>query len=205
MILLDHLAVSGRSLAEARAHVEAALGVAMQPGGAHEVFHTHNALLGLEDGLYLEAIAVNPDARTPARPRWFDLDRFDGPPRLTNWICRTDNLEETLAGLPDGMGAPVQLQRGDLRWRMAVPASGILPFDNRAPALMSWQTQTHPAERLTPSGVRLRRLTVMHPDAADLAAALDGCLQDDRIAFEAGPSGLSAAFDSPHGRRVIEG
>jgi hypothetical protein len=205
VILLDHLAVSGHTLAEARTHVEAALGVVLQPGGAHGVFHTHNALLGLEDGLYLEAIAVNPEAPTPARPRWFDLDRFDGPPRLTNWICRTGDLDETLAGLPDGMGAPVELQRGDLRWRMAVPASGILPFDNRAPALMSWQTQTRPAGRLTPSGVRLRRLTVLHPDAADLAAALDGCLQDDRIAFETGPSGLNAAFDTPHGSRVLEG
>lgn len=205
MIVLDHLAVSGQTLSEARAHVEQALGVALQPGGEHDVFHTHNALLGLEDGLYLEAIAINPDAPAPNRPRWFDLDRFEGPPRLTNWICQTDDLDAELASLPDGMGTPVALQRGDLRWRMAVPASGILPFDNRAPALITWQTQLHPARRLAPSGVRLRRLTVVHPDAAGLVAVLDGVLRDDRISFEAGASGLSAAFDTPHGRRVIEG
>ncbi len=85
-MILDHIAVSGTTLPEAVAAVEEALGVRMQPGGEHAVFHTHNALLGLADGLYLEAIAINPDAPVPERPRWFDLDRFAGPARLTNWI-----------------------------------------------------------------------------------------------------------------------
>ena len=139
-MLLDHLAVSGATLAEATAHVEDALGVRMQPGGEHDVFHTHNTLLGLEDGLYFEAIAVNPAAPDPDRPRWFDLDRFSGPARLTNWICRSDDLTGELAAVPMDLGAPVALQRGDLRWSMAVPASGRLPFDNCAPALIQWQT-----------------------------------------------------------------
>ncbi|NDV63644.1 VOC family protein, partial [Puniceicoccales bacterium CK1056] len=68
-------AIAGETLAEAQKHVEQNLGVALQPGGTHDVFATHNALLGLEDGLYLEAIATNPDAAQPQRPRWFDLDR----------------------------------------------------------------------------------------------------------------------------------
>jgi len=40
------------------------LGVPFQPGGRHDVFGTHNALLGLADGLYIEAIAIaiDPDA-----------------------------------------------------------------------------------------------------------------------------------------------
>ena len=73
MIEFDHIAISGETLAEATEHVEAALGVSLQPGGEHAVFHTHNTLLGLEDGLYLEAIAINPNAPTPDRPaglRW---------------------------------------------------------------------------------------------------------------------------------------
>ena len=134
----DHIAVAAETLAKATSHAEASLGVALQPGGEHAVFHTHNTLLGLEDGLYLEAIAINPDAPRPERPRWFDLDRFFGPARLTNWICACDDLDATLAALPEGFGEPVALQRGDLRWRMAVPQSGILPFDNCAPALIEW-------------------------------------------------------------------
>lgn len=200
---LDHVAVAGSTLQEAREYVEAALGVALQPGGEHAVFHTHNALLGLEDGLYLEAIAVNPAAPPPERPRWFDLDRFQGPARLTNWICRTQDMAAALDALPDTMGRPVALARGALRWRMAVPESGILPFDNCAPALIQWDVDTHPAALLPASGVRLRRLTISHPDAAALQAMLGPHLEDDRVAYEAGPAGFAAAFDTPHGARSL--
>lgn len=205
MIAFDHIAVAGETRAEAQAHVEEALGVAMQPGGTHDVFFTHNALLGLEGGLYLEAIAIDPDAPTPARPRWFDLDRFAGPPRLTNWICRTGDLEAVLTEMPAAMGRPVDLQRGALRWRMAVPQSGILPFDNCAPALIQWQTNTHPATQLAPSSVRLRRLTLCHPEGSALAQMLSTQLTDDRISIETGPKALRAEFETPHGPRALSG
>ena len=200
---LDHIAVAGTTLAQATAHAQSALGAALQPGGAHDVFHTHNTLLGLDDGLYLEAIAINPDAAVPDRARWFDLDRFAGAARLTNWICRCDDLDATLAELPDGFGAPVALRRGDLRWRMAVPADGILPFDNCAPALIEWEGDAHPAARLTPSGCRLTNLRVTHPMAAALRDLLAAHLTDDRITFADGPAGLMARFDTPTGARAL--
>jgi hypothetical protein len=200
---LDHIAVSGETLAEAKSKVEDALGVALQTGGEHDVFFTHNALLALNDGLYLEAIAINPSAPVPTRPRWFDLDRFEGKPRLTNWICRCDDLDRALAELPDGFGTPVSLQRGDLRWRMAVPADGVLPFDNSAPALIEWQTKTHPASRLQPSGISLKRLIIGHPEANILRDTLSGKLDDDRVIFEAGRPGMRAEFDTPHGQRAL--
>jgi catechol 2,3-dioxygenase-like lactoylglutathione lyase family enzyme len=205
VIALDHIAIAGENLADARRFVEEALGVPLQPGGAHDVFHTHNALLGLEDGLYLEAITINPDAPVPERPRWFDLDRFAGVPRLTNWICRTDDLDATLEELQLELGAPVALQRGALRWKMAVPQTGILPFDNTAPALIQWQTEQHPVQMLKPSGVRLRQLTVSHPQAEDLVAALKGHFDDARVVIETGPAGLHARFDTPHGKRELSG
>ncbi|WP_299962701.1 VOC family protein [uncultured Roseobacter sp.] len=203
MLVLDHLAVAGDTLTAARDHVEAALGVSMQPGGEHAVFHTHNALLGLEDGLYLEAIAINPTAPAPDRARWFDLDRFEGGPRLTNWICRTADLETALAALGPEMGAPVALRRGDLRWRMAVPQSGVLPYDNCAPALITWDTQQHPALMLAHSGIRLRRLTIRHPQAARICDRLAPHLADDRLSYEQGAAGLHAVFDTPQGPREL--
>ncbi|MCX7559128.1 VOC family protein [Sulfitobacter sp. F26204] len=194
MIEFDHIAVAAETLAVAQAHVEGVLGVAMQAGGEHAVFHTHNMLLGLEEGLYLESIANNPDAPRPDRARWFDLDRFVGPARLSNWICRCADLDATLAALPEGFGAPVSLQRGDLRWRMAVPESGILPFDNCAPALMEWEGSQHPAAALAASGARLENLHVSHPEANALEALLAPHLSDQRIQFSAGPAALAAAL-----------
>ncbi len=200
----DHIAVAAETLAEATAHAETSLGVALQPGGEHAVFHTHNTLLGLEDGLYLEAIAINPEAPRPERPRWFDLDRFAGPARLTNWICACDDLDATLAALPEGFGEPVALQRGDLRWRMAVPRSGILPFDNCAPALIEWDTDVHPATRLDHSGCRLTGLRITHPEAAALADVLAPHLVDDRLSFVPGPAAaLEARFETPNGARKL--
>lgn len=200
---LDHIAVAGITLAAATDHVAQALDTAMQPGGQHDVFHTHNTLLGLKDGLYLEAIATNPDAPVPDRPRWFDLDRFQGAPRLTNWICRCDDLDAALAALPDGFGTPVSLQRGDLRWRTAVPASGILPFDNCAPALIEWEGAAHPAVMLGASGCRLSTLQVSHPDAVALIDLLAPHLNDDRIKYVTGHPGLTAYFETPHGPKVL--
>ncbi|CUH81086.1 hypothetical protein TRM7557_03232 [Tritonibacter multivorans] len=200
MLALDHIAVAGTTLAAAVDHVEAALGVPLQPGGKHAHFATHNSLLGLAEGLYLEAIATNPAAQPQQRPRWFDLDRFSGPARLACWICRSEDLDTTLAQISADAGQPVALARGDLRWQMAVPLSGVLPFDNRFPALMQWHG-AHPAARLTNRGCALRRLIVSHPEARALRDLLP--LRDPRVAFETGESGLLAEIDTPHGLRIL--
>ena len=123
---IDHLAVAAASLDEGTAAVEAALGVKLSPGGQHALMGTHNRLLGLGD-LYLEVIAVDPAAPPPGHPRWFRLDQFTGAPRLTNWVVAVDDLEGALAVAPAGAGQAVDLARGDLRWRIAVPPDGTLP------------------------------------------------------------------------------
>ena len=203
MLVFDHLAISAETLAEGVAWAEARLGVALAGGGQHPHMATHNRLLGLGD-LYLEVIAADPDALRPAWPRWFDLDRFTGRPRLTNWIARCDDLEAELTLSPPGTGTPIALSRGDFRWRMAVAADGILPFDSAFPALIQWQGTAHPAPRLPDMGVRLTRLTVIHPQADELRAALAGRITDPRIAFEPGPEkAMQAEFTTPHGTRTL--
>jgi hypothetical protein len=204
MISLDHIAVAGTTLEEAAEAVESALGVVLQPGGRHERFGTHNQLLRLADGLYLEAIAIDPGAPPPDRPRWFDLDRFAGPPRLASWICKADDLDAALARLPSA-GKPVDLARGDLRWRMAVPASGAAAFGGLHPALIEWQSPVHPSRLLASAGCSLRRLVVAGPDARALAAVLAPVFTDPRVAFEhADAPHLVAEIDTPHGPRVLE-
>ena len=203
MLKLDHLAVAAETLEAGRAAVEDALGVTLQAGGRHPLFGTHNLLLGLEGGLYLEVIAIDPEAPAPERPRWFDLDRMSGGPHLRNWICRTDDLAKAAEMFP-GAGDVLSLERGDLRWQMAVPPTGVLPYDNIFPALIQWQAGGHPAERLTPSGIRLSRLVVCHPEAAALSEELAPVLNDKRVMFEpAATPELWAQFDTPQGPRVL--
>ena len=92
MLILDHIAVACTSLEEGTAWVQDRLGVVLQQGGQHPLYGTHNMLLGLADGLYLEVIAKDPDAHPEAGHSWFDLDRFYGAPRMANWICQTENI-----------------------------------------------------------------------------------------------------------------
>ncbi|MEM1237604.1 MAG: VOC family protein [Pseudomonadota bacterium] len=201
MLVLDHIAVSAGRLAEGADVTERALGVPLQPGGEHPHFGTHNRLLGL-GAEYLEVIAVDPAAPSLPHKRWFHLDAFSGPPRLTNWIVRTASLEAALETLGPGYGQPVALSRGDLCWRMAVPESGLLPHDNCAPAVIEWETEP-PAARLTQRDCTLSSLTIRHPKASALAEALAPLIDDARLSFETGMPGLTARIATPAGERVL--
>lgn len=201
MLTLDHLAVSAVTLDEGVAAVEAALGVALAGGGQHPHMATHNRLLGLGD-IYLEVIAPDASQQRPAWPRWFDLDNFQGVPRLTNWVARCENLKSALAAAPQGTGVPVALARGDYRWQMAVPANGRLPFDGAYPALIAWEGTLHPTQALPDTGVRLLRFEIAHPEATALRAALDG-FADPRVLITEGAPAMRAEFATPHGVRHL--
>ncbi len=204
MLVLDHIAVAAESLAEGAAHVEAALGVPLSDVGVHDLMGTHNRLLSLGPGLYLEVIAIDPEARPPAQARWFDLDSFSGHPRMTNWIVRTGDLEAALAGAPHGLGAPISFARGDYLWQMAVPPDGKLPFDGAAPALIEWESALHPAERLPDHGCRLAHLTVEHPEAEALLSAYPALGAIECVRIETGPEKrLWAEIETPAGRKPL--
>lgn len=201
MLTFDHIAVSAATLDEGVAWVETALGVTMAGGGKHPLLGTHNRLLGMGD-LYLEVIAIDPEAANPGRPRWFDLDRFAGPPRLTNWVARSDDLTADLEAGPRGVGKPVSLSRGDYVWQMAVPATGALPFGGAYPALIQWLTPLHPTLALPDVGVRLKTLTLYHPKPRRLRAALS--LHDPRLQIVFGRTkSIAATFHTPQGERGL--
>lgn len=200
MFTLDHLAIACTDLATGVATVEAALGVALAPGGDHPAMGTHNRLLSLGADDYLEVIAINPAAPGPNQPRWFDIDNFTGGPRVTNWICRCPDLPAALQAAPDGTGKIWDLERGDLRWRMGVPLDGKLPFDGCFPALIEWHGAAHPAPRLPDCGVRLTGLHITHPHADDLRMALSGLINDGRLAIHSGAQPtISAELSTPNG------
>lgn len=201
----DHLVIAARSLDEGTAYVEAVLGVKLSPGGQHGHMGTHNRLLSLGPREYLEVIAIDPDATPPLHSRWFNLDAFDDAPRMTNWACRTDDLDEALEAAPAGSGDPVALSRGDLSWTMAVPANGKLPFDGAMPALIEWDTAGgHPAQRLPDHGLRLTRLDVFHPRADDLQAAFPALATLGHVDIRRGPeTRLIATISTPEGTRVL--
>lgn len=203
MLRLDHIVVSALTLAEGVETVETALGLPLAPGGTHAHMATHNRLLGLGD-IYLEVIAADPAQPRPAWPRWFDLDNFAGPPRLTNWICNTDDLDATLGRGPPGLGAPISLSRGDYRWRTAIPPDGRLPFGGAFPGILQWFGTLHPARTLPEAGARLTRLEIAHPQSDTLGDLLAHRLNDPRVHFSHGAEkAFRATIATPHGDRVL--
>ncbi len=203
-LALDHVAIAARTLEEGTAYVEAVLGVQLSAGGKHPNMGTHNRLLSLGPDVYLEVIAIDPDAPKPAHRRWFNLDAFSGAPRMTNWICRTDDIETAIKAAPSGSGTPKHLSRGDMTWQMAVPEFGRLPFEDASPALIEWGDTMHPAKRLPDHGFRLTRLDVFHPDADDLLEAFPALHNVDRALVREGPEKrLIATISTPEGNRIL--
>ncbi|WP_417275285.1 VOC family protein [Celeribacter halophilus] len=172
---IDHLVISAGDLEQGCDWAETLLGVEFGPRGVHQDMGTENRLVAMTrpDGekAYLEVIAPDPQAQRPDFPRWFDLDNFGGPPKLTNWVVSCPDLEEAWELAPANVGRIMSFQRGDYAWRMIVPETGILPFDNCFPALIEWHS-AHPVPKLPDPGLRFRRLKIAHPDAEGLRAAL---------------------------------
>ncbi len=197
-VALDHIAVACENLGDGVAWIEKTLGVTMQPGGQHAHYGTHNALMHLGPNLYLEVIAKDPSAPPTGRATWFDLDRFSGPPRVGNWLCRADDLTAHSAIT----GPAVALSRGTLAWETTVPDDGSLPMDGGFPSLIRWATGAIlPPDKLLKTGCDLVSLIVTHPEADWLRDTLE--IDGPPVIFEKGPMALSAQINTPNGVRQL--
>jgi Glyoxalase-like domain len=114
---LDHIVITAPSLGLGVDYLRQTLGVTPQMGGEHPRMGTHNCFVKLGAKVYLEVIAVNPNAPRPQRPRWFALDELGANelPRLATWVARTDDIEAAAAASPLPLGKVEPMTRGQLR------------------------------------------------------------------------------------------
>jgi hypothetical protein len=211
MIALDHLVVACRTLALGRDWCATTFGVAPETGGRHPSMGTHNAVLNVSStrfpASYLELIAIDPDAPSPSRRRWFDLDALtwedSDAPRLVHWVARTDDIVAASAalrrtGFDPGpiVAAERTTPRGLLRWRITVRDDGARPAAGAVPLLIEW-SDVHPVDALPARGVALEALA-LGGVAAELARELDVA-----AATEAEAPPLSAEFSTRRGRVTL--
>ncbi|AIY42415.1 hypothetical protein LT85_3257 [Collimonas arenae] len=207
---IDHLVVVAGTLAEGMEYVRQALGVELEAGGEHPRMGTHNCLLRLGDGLFLEVIAVNPGAPPPDRPRWFWLDSLDhdASPRLATWVVRTNDIHAVVAASPIALGTIEPMTRGQLNWLITIPGDGSLPLNGVAPTCIEWQAQqSHPASRLQNRGCSLLRLEAYHTEAQPINDMLtlvgfQGPFAAIPLAADAQPC-LIAHIQTPAGLRQL--
>jgi len=173
---LDHLIWVTPDLDAGIEEMASRLGVRPERGGRHPGRGTHNALLGLGPGIYLEILAPDPDQPAPEKPRWLGVDRV-GPPRLTSWAAKCRDVPGTITEAVRGgvrLGAAIAGGReapdgARLSWTVSDPDvvvdAGLVPF------LIDWGVTPHPSIS-APPGVRLTGLRAEHPDAGAVRAHL---------------------------------
>jgi hypothetical protein len=220
---LDHLVIAARTLEEGERFIAGKLGIEMTGGGAHPLMRTHNRLLNLWGGAYLEVIAVDPDAaviETP-RPRLFALDdpaqrkRLEAGPQLVHWVVRVNRpklLARWQAQYPERIPAVVPMTRGAYTWDLTVPVDGTFPAwqgagDGLLPSLIQWDTPQHPSASLPETGIALKSLTGFHPRAHLISEQLAwlGASHLMQVEVTAGPPVLVAEFELPDGSIVTLG
>lgn len=218
-LALDHLIVAARTLDEGAQFVAETLGVEPIAGGAHARMGTHNRLLGLAGGIYLEVIAIDREAQA-LTSRWFELDtpamqaRLERGPFLAHWaarVARPKDLGRWQAQYPSRIAPVIAMSRGELTWRLTVPADGAFPSwqgagDGIAPTLIQWDTPLMPAQRLPNSGLALRSLKGFHPRADLVREQLAWLGAAHLIDIENAPNqtpSLVAEIETPAGVRVL--
>jgi len=174
----DHLVYAATTLAQGIDYFAELTGIVARPGGKHAGMGTHNALVRIGERLYLEIIAIDPDAPAPGRRRWFDLDDGDlradilGRPKLVHWVARTRDLDQAVAQCGYDAGPALPFTRGDYRWRITVPDDGRRPGRGVLPTLIEWGS-AHPAIALPDSGATLEQLAATHPDPNPIRRSLE--------------------------------
>jgi hypothetical protein len=202
----DHLVVTAPTLAAGIAYIEQTLGVTPLAGGEHVRLGTHNALLKLGHGFYLEVIAINPAAsQAVSRARWFGLDQLshDSPPRLATWVVRTNDIAAAQAAVSLPLGEITEMQRDALQWQITIPDDGRLVLDGLMPSLIQWHNGSHPTDHMLDLGCSLTSLEGFHPQAELLTQQLQALGLQSHVSMHAPASGqlphLLALIQTPSG------
>jgi len=203
---LDHLVYAVPHLQEAIDDLERRLGVRSVFGGQHPGRGTHNALLGLGPGQYLEIIAPDPCQPQPPVSPWFTQNRIDSP-RLLTWAAKATHLEGLVAeaksnGLELGEVRDGGRKRPDgteLKWRLTSTPTGVC--DWLVPFFIDWGDSPHPSES-APVGATLTLLEAEHPDPAWVLKALR--IAGVEMEVRSGPAPkLLATLQTPKGVVVL--
>lgn len=168
---LDHIVFGTRDLAQGTAFMSDALGATPVGGGKHPLMGTHNSLWRLEAHgypVYLEVIAIDPDAEQPKISRWYGLDNASVQSRmgqgvsLLTYALQSENIEADRVALPVDPGVPTKVRRGNLSWQFTVTEDGNLIANGALPHLISWGDSEHPTKLMPNQGVSLIKLEGTH-------------------------------------------
>jgi hypothetical protein len=210
---IDHLVIGAANLEQGVAFVRECMGVDVPFGGIHEKMATHNHLMQLGGGVFLEVISVNHETEPPNRPRWYGLDdlyvrkQIEIQPMLLTWVVNTRNIHKLIQQATFKLGEPELLNRGDIKWYFSLPEDGRLLASGILPYAIEWHTKNHPSQRMADLGCRLLSLEVYHSNIDWLMPALDSIgvmslVKVNALNKNEAPY-LKAKISTPHGIKVL--
>lgn len=172
----DHIVFGVPDLDSGIAAIERLLGVRAAMGGKHTGLGTHNALLSLDGGAYLEIIAPDPDQPNPPRPLPWGLGELKQP-RVLTWAVKAVDIEARAerartAGVDVGPVLRMSRVRPDgtrLEWALTFREQAL--GDGLVPFLIAWEPGPHPSET-SPGGCRLLSLRGEHPEPERITGML---------------------------------
>jgi hypothetical protein len=211
MLNLDHISIIAPSLAEGVSHVRTCLDLDVPFGQRHAYMGTYNHLLQLGGMVYLEIVALDPEADAPSRPRWFGLDDqkkvrsdWDEGRRLRGWVARTDAIDTIIAGHRGIFGEKVSLPAVNPSFDFAIPDDGSLPLDGAAPSIIDRRGKLRSMATIADPGARLRSFTLEHPDPAAMEAFYRAITVDRPPAIGRGPRlRYRAQIETPTGLKEL--
>jgi len=202
---VDHLMWGAPDLDAAMAEAERVFGLSPVPGGAHPGLGTRNALVGLDEGRYLEIIAPDP-AQTLAGTFGAALAAL-AQPALVTWALASRSLPTVARAL----GAAGLETRGPQRTRRTTPTGQVLEWEllfvrghaygALFPFYIDWLECPHPSAAL-PSAGKLDRLMLETPHADALRGLLGEVDLPLEIA-EGDQPALRATIHTAHGAVVL--
>jgi len=206
---LDHIVIGAASLGPASKALEDQFGSALAAGGKHPIMATHNRLMKLQSQTYLEVIAIDPDAPTPTRSRWFSLDeattksRLAVAPKPLCWVLAVQDITAATRLCGYDAGEIISMSRGDLSWKLTIPQTGALAQNGILPTLIEWPGGINPSGRLPDSEIVLEKLVLHHPDPDMIRDVLQRLGAPDLIKVDAGDPTISFHLATPNGPILI--
>ena len=94
---LDHIVLGANTLQEGTDYVKKKLGLSLSEIGYHHHMGTHNRVIKIDENIYLEVIAIDPNANKPKHLRWFNLDnkrqqaRLKKSPQIIGYVIENQN------------------------------------------------------------------------------------------------------------------
>ena len=166
---IDHIVYTVLDLDAAIADFENMLGVQPIFGGYHTAFGTKNALINLDNGIYLELLAADKTNIDVQPPRWMGVDLLTKK-QITRWALKSDNLEKDSIPLKKYNPEMGNIRGGSrntasgslLQWELIMPLPA--PEVELVPFMVDWsRSETHPHNELPNMNCELVELYATHP------------------------------------------